>query len=134
MKFTVDVKMKGVHEILKRHGLDHNGDVQRFHTMNVNRRIGKYMPHLAGALETKLKLISSNTEITVLGPYAKYQYHGMAMAGPPPKVVTDKPLEYTKDFNTQAGPYWDRALVATEGAAMESDLQEYIRRRPMPND
>lgn len=134
MKFTVDVKMKGIQEILKRHGLDKDGDVQRFHTMNVNRRIGKYMPHLTGTLETKLKLVTGNTEITVLGPYAKYQYHGLAMAGPPPKVATDKPLQYTKNFNPQAGPYWDRALVAAEGKAMEADTQEYIRRRQMPND
>lgn len=131
MKFTVDVKMKSFQEILKRHGLTENGDVQRFHTMNVNRRIGKYMPHLSGTLETKLKLVTSNTEVTVLGPYAKYQYHGMAMTGTPPKVVTDKPLEYTKDFNHQAGPYWDRALVASEGRVMEQDLQAYINRRKM---
>lgn len=129
MKFTVDVKVKGIQNVLRRHGLNKDGDVQRFHTMNVNRRIGRYMPHLSGTLETKLKLVSSNTEITVLGPYAKYQYHGMAMAGPPPKVVTDKPLEYTKDFNPLAGPYWDRELVSSEGAAMKADVQEYIRKR-----
>ena len=129
MKFTVDVKVKGIQEILKRHGLDEDGDVQRFHTMNVNRRIGKYMPHLTGTLETKSKMVTGNTEITVLGPYAKYQYHGLAMAGPPPKVVTDKPLEYTKDFNPLAGPYWDRALVAAEGNVMKQDLQAYINRR-----
>ena len=84
MKFTVDVKVKGIQEILKRHGLDEDGDVQRFHTMNVNRRIGKYMPHLSGTLETKSKRISSGTEITIQAPYAQYQYHGVAMAGQAP--------------------------------------------------
>lgn len=130
MKFTVDVKAKGVQEILKRHGLTEDGDVQRFHTMNVNRRIGKYMPHLTGTLETKLKMVTSNTEITVLGPYAKYQYHGKVMVGPPPKILTDRDLQYTKDFNPLAGPYWDRALVAAEGKAIAQDVQAYVNRRP----
>lgn len=129
MRFEVKVQSKPVQEILRRHGLDKDGDVQRFHTMNIDRHIGKFMPHLTGTLETKLKHVSDSTEITVFGPYAKYQYHGMAMAGPPPKVLTDKPLEYTKDFNPLAGPYWDRALIAAEGKAMEADVQLYIRRR-----
>lgn len=129
MKFTVDVKVKGIQEILKRHGLDEDGDVQRFHTMNVNRRIGKYMPHLSGTLETKSKRISSGTEITIQAPYAQYQYHGVAMAGQAPKVLTRKALQYTKDFNPLAGPYWDRALVAAEGEALTEDLQAYIDRR-----
>lgn len=113
-------------QLIRKKGLDKNGRVQMFHTMNVNRRIGKYMPHLSGALETKLKHIRSSTEIEVLGPYAKYQYYGNVMVGLPPKVATDKPLEYTKDFNPKAGPFWDRALVAAEGKAMEDDLRRYI--------
>ena len=129
MSFTVKVVIDSAAGILSRHGLDKNGDVQRFHTMNVNRRIGKYMPHLSGALETKSKRISSGTEITIQAPYAQYQYHGVAMAGQAPKVLTRKALQYTKDFNPLAGPYWDRALVAAEGEALAEDLQAYIDRR-----
>lgn len=128
MRFDIDVHVNSAQEIMLRHGLTENGDVQRFHTMNVNRRIGKYMPHLSGALETKLKRISGNTEITILGPYAQYQFRGMAMKRKAPRELSEKPLNYTKNFNPKAGPYWDRALVAAEGPAMESDLQAYIRR------
>lgn len=116
-------------QLIRKKGLGKNGRVQMFHTANVSRRIGKYMPHLTGALETKLKHIRSGTEIEVLGPYAKYQYHGKVMVGRPPKIVTNKPLEYTKDFNRRAGPYWDKALIAAEGKAMTADLQRYINRR-----
>lgn len=130
-----------------RKGFGPNGHVQKFHTANVNRRISKYMPHLTGTLETKLK-IARNTEIVILGPYAKYQYYGKVMVdsvtgkGPAniPDVgyrfrkgavlaVTDRNLEYTKTFNPQAGPFWDRALVAAEGEAMVADTQRYINRR-----
>ena len=124
----IKLKMKPISEIIKSKGLDENGDVQKFHTANVNRRIGKYMPHLNGVLETKKKIVRG-TQIVVLGPYAKYQYHGKVMVGPAPKVVTDRPLNYTKnavDGNPQAGPYWDRALVAAEGDALVADVQRYI--------
>ena len=129
MSTKIKVEMKPVEQIIRAHGLDKNGHVQLFHTMNVNRRIGKYMPHLTGTLETKLKHVKSNTEIEILGPYAKYQYYGKVMVGSAPKVVTDRPLEYTKTFNPLAGPYWDRALSAAEGEAMAADLQRYISRK-----
>ena len=126
MKVKLDIPSAA--QLIEKKGFDPDGHVQKFHTANVNRRIGRYMPHLTGALETKLKIVRG-TQIVVLGPYAKYQYHGKVMVGPAPKVVTDRDLEYTKTFNPQAGPYWDRALVAAEGKAMTADLQRYIDRR-----
>lgn len=144
----VKIEMPTAERLIRRLGLDKQGDVQKFHTANINRRIGKYMPHLSGVLETKLKRIRSATEIEVLGPYAGYQFHGKVMVnaktgkGPAniPGVglrykkgtilkVTDRPLEYTKTHNPKAGPRWDRALVAAEGKAIEADLQRYIDRR-----
>lgn len=144
----VKVIFPSADRVIRRLGLDEKGDVQRFHTANVSRRIGKYMPHLSGVLETKLKRIRNATEIEVLGPYASYQYYGKVMVnaktgkGPAniPGVglrykkgtilkVTDRPLEYTKTHNPKAGPYWDRALVAAEGKAIEADLQRYVDRR-----
>ena len=144
----VKVEMPSVDQLIRRVGLDEHGAVQRQLTADVNSRIGKYMPHLTGVMETKLKYISSDTEITVAAPYAKYQYYGKVMVnaktgkGPAniPGVglrykkgttlkVTDRPLEYTKTPNPLAGPYWDRALVASEGEALAADLQAYIDRR-----
>ena len=126
---SVKVNMNPINRILKDKGLTAGGDVQRFHTSKVNRRIGKYMPHRSGALETKLKHVKSDTEIEVLGPYAKYQYYGVAMEGKPPMVPTACPLKYTKTFNPHAGPFWDRALVTAEGAVLQRELQSYINRR-----
>ena len=45
----VRVDMKPVKQIMKRLGIDARGDVQRFHTANVKRRIQKYMPYRTGA-------------------------------------------------------------------------------------
>lgn len=129
MKLTL--KMNPTARILRDKGLDASGDVQAFHTQNVLRRIQKYMPYRTGAT---IKLTIAQTdihtpEIVTDTPYAKYLFYGYAMEGRAPKRVTDRPLNYTKTKNPRAGPRWDRALSAAEGAAMAADLQRYIDRK-----
>lgn len=125
----VRVKIKPVNTILTRMGVKPDGDVQMFVTNTVNRRITRYMPFRSGALATKLKHIKSATEIEVLGPYARYQYYGKAMEGPAPKVVTDRDLKYDKTKNPLAGPFWDRRLIANEGAQIAADVRRYVSGR-----
>ena len=125
----VRVKMKPVNTILTRMGVKPDGDVQMFVTNTVNRRITRYMPFRSGALATKLKHIKSATEIEVLGPYARYQYYGKAMEGPAPKVVTDRDLKYDKTKNPLAGPFWDRRLIANEGAQIAGEVRRYVSGR-----
>ena len=128
-KVTVD--MKPIRQILKAKGLSVSGDVQRFHTANVLRRITKYMPYRTGAT-IKLTIAQSpisKPEIVTDVPYAKYLYYGKVMVGKPPKRPIDKNLKYTKTKNPQAGPFWDRALVAAEGKALQADLQRYVSRK-----
>lgn len=125
----VRVKMKPVNTILTRMGVKPDGDVQMFVTNTVNRRITRYMPFRSGALSTKLKHIKSATEIEVLGPYARYQYYGKVMEGPAPKVVTDRDLKYDKTKNPLAGPFWDRRLIANEGAQIAADVRRYVSGR-----
>lgn len=133
MKITgkISVDMKPVNQILKAKGLTAGGDVQRFHTQNVLRRIQKYMPYRTGA--TIKAMIAqtdiSKPEIVLDVPHGRYLYHGKAMEGKAPKTVTDRDLQYTKTKNPQAGPYWDRALVAAEMHAMQADLQRYVNRK-----
>ena len=147
MKYKV--KMNPVSQIIHDKGLDAAGDVQRFHTQNVLRRIQKYMPYRTGAT---IKLTIAQTdinkpEIVTEAPYAKFLYHGKLMVDPKtgaagfmtkdgwrsrkgvPKVRSDRDITYTKTKNPNAGPYWDRALVAAEGAAMAADLQDYINKK-----
>ena len=127
----VKLKMNPVSQIIRDHGLNESGDVQKFHTQNVLRRIQKYMPYRTGAT---IKLTIAQTdinkpEIVTDTPYAKYLFYGYAMEGKAPKRVTDRPLNYTKTKNPQAGPRWDRALAAAEGNALAADLQRYIKRK-----
>lgn len=128
-KITLD--MKPVNQILKAKGLTPGGDVQKFHTANVLRRIQKYMPYRSGAT---IKMMIAQTDIDkpriVLDvPYGRYLYYGKVMVGRAPKTVTNKPLNYTKSKNPQAGPYWDRRLKSAELPAMQADLQRYVNRK-----
>lgn len=127
----VKVNMAPVNSILKAKGLTPGGDIQRFHTANVLRRIVKYMPYRTGAT-IKLTQIQTNVNVPAIitqAPHAKYIYYGKAMEGAPPMHVTERDLVYTKTKNPLAGPFWDRALSAAEGAALLSDLQSYVKRK-----
>lgn len=124
------VKIKPVNQIMRDHGVLPSGAVQRFHTQNVIRRIQKYMPYRTGAL---IKLMIAQSPISepfvvIDAPQARYLYYGKAMEGPPPKVVTDRDLHYTLTKNPQAGPFWDRRLLAAEKEAMRQELQDFVDR------
>ena len=150
MSTTVKVNMKPVSVIVTRLGVGKAGDVQKFVTNTINRRLTRYMPYRTGNLSTKLKFVKSPTEIEVLGPYARYQYYGKVMVnantgkGPAliPGVgyrykkgtilkVTDKPLdqEPRSTGNDRAGPFWDRRMMAAEKDAIAAEVQAYVRRK-----
>ena len=120
---NVHVKINPVSSVLRNHGLDRSGDVQRFWTSTVLRRIQKYMPYRTG--ET-IKLTIAQTdinkpEIVTDEPQARTLFNGVSKSG--------KPLNYTKTKNPSAGPRWDKALTAAEMPAMQQELQDYMNRR-----
>lgn len=146
---TIKVDMAPVSQIMKRLGVTPGGDVQRFHTANVRRRIQKYMPYRSGAT-IKLMIVQSPAEepfIHVDAPYARMLYYGKVMVDPKThaagfltangwrsrkgvkKVVSNRDIQYDKTRNPQAGPFWDRRLMAAEGDAMGQDLQNYVNRK-----
>ena len=147
MSTRIKVEMKPVNTILTRLGVNKTGDVQRFVTSTINRRITRYMPFRSGALATKLKYIKSPTEIEVLGPYARVMYHGVVMVDPKTgaagfltkdgwksrrgvvKVPSDRTFNYDRTKNPQAGPFWDRRMMAAEKGQIVTEVQAYVNRR-----
>ena len=147
---TATLTMKEANEIIRNKGLAPGGDAQVFHTQNVLRRIKKYMPFLSGALYkiTQIQTDIRKPEIVTDAPQAKYLFHGKVMIDPQINaagfmtpdgwrsrkgsikvLTTGRDLEYTRTKNPQAGPWWDKALSAAEGAAMAADLQRFMNRR-----
>ena len=148
MGTRIKVEMKPIATILTRLGIDKTGDVQTQLTRIINKRITRYMPYRTGALSTKLKYIKSSTEIEVLAPYARYQYYGKVMVNSVtgkghaliPDVgyrykkvailkATDRDLKYDTTKHPNAGPFWDRRMMAAEKDAIVSDIQAYVRRK-----
>lgn len=117
------VEMMEINRLLREKGLTSDGSVQSFHTQNVLRRIVKYMPFRSGAtIKTTIAQTDVNVpEVVTDVPYGQYIYRGVSKSG--------APLEYTKTNNPQAGPYWDRALIAAEIGVMTEELQAYINRK-----
>lgn len=148
MSARIKVEMMPVNTILVRLGVDKTGDVQKQVTMIINKRITRYMPFRIGALSTKLKYVKSPTEIEVAAPYARVVYYGKVMVnsktGKGPALIpgvgyrykkgtvlkaTDRDLIYDTTKNPQAGPLWDRRMMASEKDAIVSDIQAYVRRK-----
>ena len=147
---TVYLQMKRPKSIIRGLGLGVDGDVQRFHTANVLKRIKRYMPFQSGYLYklTVAQTIVSRPVIITQAPQAEYLFEGKKMVnaktGKGPGVIpgigpryrkgtvlkrTETPLEYFKGKNPNAGPRWDQALSAAEGKAMAADIQRYLARR-----
>lgn len=147
---SVKVNSHPVEEILRRKGLDVNGDVQQFHTANVLRRIVRYMPYRTGATIklTQAQSPVSQPEINTFVPYARYLHEGKVMVnaatGKGPGVIpgvgprwrrgtqlkaTDRPLKYATTKNPEAGPRWGERLKAAEHDAMLNDLKDYVKWR-----
>lgn len=145
----VKLQLPSAAKLIRDKGLAPDGDVQRFHTQNVLKRIKRYMPYVSGATYkiTVAQTDINKPEIVTNTPYAKYLFYGKKMIDPKinasgfltpegwrsrrgsVKVLTAENLKYNKTKNPAAGPRWDRALVAAEGKALVADLQEYIDRR-----
>ena len=64
-----------------------------------------YVPLISGMLRGSAirGTVLGEGEVVWDSPYARYQYYGKVMVGPPPKQVTDIPLQYTQP-NT--GAFW----------------------------
>lgn len=114
--------------ILLAHGLNDGGKVQQWFTENVNKRITEYLPYRSGTLAERSRHVTSPTEITIFAPYARYQYYGKVMVGKPPKQATDIDLNYDQTKHSKAGPFWDRRMMAEQGAELIAELKERIRR------
>lgn len=144
----VKVQMNSVSQILKEHGLDRDGYAQMHWTKIVDSRIARYMPYRSGVLSEKLKRITGPAKITVDARYARYLYYGKVMIDPAinaagfptkdgtwrsrlhsHKVRTERDIQYDTTKNAQAGPLWDRRLIAAEGPAMLEEMRVYIRKR-----
>lgn len=105
-------------------------------TREVDNRIGRYMAYRAGVMSGKQKHMISPTQILVDTNYAHFQYMGIVWIDPNTgstwapkygrKVPTSRKLTYDTSHNEKAGPYWDKALMENESAAIFKSVADEI--------
>lgn len=119
--FTVKTVLPPETKVKSILGVDADGDVQRFVTEDIFRRLLPYIPKKTGKLRDAAK-IKSPRRITVNAAYAKVQFFGVTKQG--------VPFDYnTVTGGAKAGSHWDRRLIADEGKAIVADANRYVRRR-----
>ena len=107
-------------------------------TRAVDKNIGRYMAYRTGTMSGKQKRMISPTQILVDTNYAHFQYTGIVWIDPNTgstwapkygrKVPTSRKLTYDTSKNAKAGPYWDKALMANESAAIFKSVADEIIR------
>ena len=141
VKVKVYLNLPKAVQIVEKAGLGRDGAVQEHWTKAiVLRRMAKFMPFVSGAFKETTIANTTSTEIVSVGPHAGFLYFGKVMVGDESNspwaregetkhAVDDWDIDYNQERNSQAGAFWDRAVVANDGKAMVRDLQAFINKR-----
>lgn len=137
MKLTVEVKDPAV--ILREHGLQENGPVQKLVDSECMRYMAPYMPRRqAGELEHMMVLstVIGSGEINIPGPYAHYLHEGILYVSPTTgsawakrgeiKVPTGKDLTYARA--PMRGKKWFDRMKADHKDDILQAAQELMHR------
>lgn len=92
MSSKVKLDLKPVRDILAAHGLDSDGEVQKYLTRRIKFYSDPYTPMRSGVLKNTVEV--GDDYLYYPGPYARYQWYGWVMAGRAPKQATNTPLTY----------------------------------------
>lgn len=106
------IDMSPVAGIIKKHGLDKDGDIQRFATQTAIDLMDKHVPYRHGFLrESALNL--GNMAVYGGGnvPYAKRLYYNP---------------EYNFNEAPQRGAYWDKKMMADSKDIFFRTIQKYV--------
>lgn len=129
---NVTVKLETTMRTLQKLGLGANGDVRKFYTQTVQRRLIKYLPYRTYGSVPKAVVRGvdlHNHRIVIQGDHIRYLNEGKVMVGHKPKTTTSKNLVYTTTYNRQAGPHWAERLDQYEHDALVQEVQNYMIRR-----
>lgn len=124
--FAISVKLDGIDKIIKRHGLDKDGEIIGKIRDEVARQSDPYVPMQIGGHGTLKAGIRypNNHSIKYIAPYARYQYYGKVMVGSPPKKVTNKNLKYSGA--PKRGARWTTRMWADKGESILKKIEKYI--------
>lgn len=130
--FSVKVKINKTSQILKDHGLNEDGRVNRFMRDNADRLMNPFVPMDNGMLRRN-KAYPNNHSIKYNSPYAKYQYYGKLMLTKSgsswakkgeKKFETGKKLKY---HTSGTGAKWDKLMLQRRKNDLIKDVENYAK-------
>ena len=129
MDLNVKVKMNSTNKILKDHGLENDGQAERFLRDTVDRFCDPYVPMNTGILKNT-KIYPNNHSIKYTSPYAHYMYKGkVAVGASRPKgvkrTISNIPLKY--QGAPKRGAEWDKRMTKDRKKDIERDLTRFIK-------
>ena len=131
--FNLKIKINKTSKILKEHGLDKDGKVNKFMRDTADRLMMPYIPGGDGGQLAKLKEYPSNHEIKYISPYAHYQYTGKAMVAEngsawakkgEKKHYSGKKLKY---HTSGTGPKWEKLMMQRRKGDLIKDVENSIK-------
>ena len=127
--FNIKVKMNATNKILKDHGLNEGGRVERYLRDTADRLMNPFVPFDNGMLR-RLKTYPSNNEIKYTSPYAHYQYNGKkAQGASKPKGISRKISGERLRYHTPGtGAEWDKLMLEKKSKELVKDVENYINR------
>lgn len=124
IQFNGELELNDVNQILKEHGLNEYGTIQKFIDNEVLKRCSKYVPFRTGALMNMgiLGTVIGSGEVSWIGVKPRYLYYGKVMVGPAPKKVTNKDLTYYGA--PLRGAFWFERMKVAEGKEIIKSVQK----------
>ena len=119
-RFQILVEFPASQKVIKKLGTDKSGEVQKYVTEQVMANLPDFMPRESGQLIAGMTK-KDDWHVHIAGPYARFLFFGKTAAG--------QPVDYSKQQNPNAGPNWDRRMVAERGAAIVAAANRKFRRR-----
>ena len=104
--FDIRIDMDDVNQILRNHGLQAGGPVQKFFTSELMRLSDPYVPFRSGPLKNSVHPSQEWDSIIYNTPYARYHWYGKLMVDP----ITKKGAFY----DPRSGRYWSRPNTPKE--------------------
>lgn len=135
MNLKINVKIDDANKIIKKHGLDDDGDVTEFARGTVDRFMDEYIPYAAGSGThlKELKQYPDKKTIKYVSPYSHYHFKGELMLAPngssfakegEKKHYTGISMKY--QGAPKRGPEWDKRMMNDRKNEVCRDVQNFI--------
>lgn len=122
--FNIFVDFNDYKTVLKNHGLDENGVIQKQFTNEVHKLSDPYVPYQNGVLKNNSHI--GNDYIIYDSAHARYHWYGKLMVGSAPKELTNIDMSY--NGSPTRGPKWVERMWANSSDEIISNLQNMVDR------